>query len=607
MTLAGRTASRVLVVALSLFVLTSGVSDIVRLWHPIGWFGTLANSDFVVSHVAPGTPADRAGIRVGDRFDVPRLRPQERWHLFPANCLDTGIRLTVGIIRDDGEHFVTMTSVQEPMGAPERAALVVSVVTGLLFVLIGTFTILLRPSPVVWGFYLYCLGSAPFAYRYLDGTLKLPYSFIWLGAVLLVNAAALPGLLIFSLAILRDSVTGWRASLRRIALVSFVVLAGLLLTALTRNYLLGQPALALDNVYLDFRLAITITIAAVLFATYTRATGADRQRLRWMMVGIGIALFVPYIELFLGGLAASSPALFDAINVIRAAAPIGVAYAILKHRVINVSFFVSRTIVYAVITALLVSVFAFIDWLADKILAQSRLATILELLVAIGFGLWMNTLHQQVDGFVDNVLFRSRHLAERALKRLSAGLPHAASYRVVDEILAEETAKNLSLASTALFRRTSQKRFDRTSCVGWGKGTATALDDQDRLIIYLAGERESLRLSNIHWNQENFPTGPAEPTLAIPIFVRHELDAILILGAHITGEDLDAGEIRLLEECAVAASAAYDHLEADALRENIEELQHTLTSMRTTLQAHGLIGVSNVHLRNGPEPEAEFM
>ncbi len=580
--------TRAFVVALSLFVLISGLTDVVRLRHPIGWFGTLADSDFVVKQVAPGTPADRAGIRVGDRFDIPQLPPQERWYLFPQNCLDTGTTLTVGIIRGGREHFVTMTSVQEPMGLPQQAALVVSQVTGLLFVLIGTFTVLARPEPVVWGFYLYCLGSAPFFYRYLDGTLKLPYSFIWLAVIIVIGCAALPGLLVFSVSILREAVSGWRAALKWIAWASFIVLSALHLGALTRNYLLGQPALSLDTASRYLSLALSITTAAALFATYVGAEGADRQRLRWVVVGVWIALFAPYLKVSFGNLAASSPALFDAISVIRAAAPIAVAYAVLKHRVINVSFFVSRTIVYAAITAILVAAFALIDWFADRVLDQTKLAIVMEVLVAVGFGLSMNALHLQIDRFVNNVLFRSRRLAERALKRLTLGLPHAASYRVVDEILSEETAAMLGLASAALFRRTSPNRFERTASVGWSAGMAQQLDEADRLLVYLAGERESLSLSEAHRNAVNFPTGAAEPTLAIPVFVRHELEAVVVLGGHRTGEDFDADEIRLLENCAVAAGAAYDHLAADALRSYTDDLQRTIASMRTTLQAHGL-------------------
>lgn len=583
---------RAFVAALSLFVLISGLSDIVRLWHPIGWFGTIANSDFVVLQVAPGTPADRAGIRPGDHFDIPRLPPQERWYLFPQNCLDTGTTLTVGVIRDGRERFVTMTSVQEPMGISQQAALVMSQVTGLLFVLIGTFTVLARPSPVVWGFYLYCLGSAPFFYRYLDGTLKLPYSFIWLAVIVVIGCAALPGLLVFSVSILRESAGGWRPVLKWIAWTSFIVLTALALDHLTRNYLFGQPALSLDTASHYLRLALSITAAVALFATYVGAEGADRQRLRWVVIGVWAALFAPYLQGALENLAASSPALFDAISVIRAAAPIGVAYAVLKHRVINVSFFVSRTIVYAAITAILVAVFAFIDWFAERVLDQTKLAIVMEVLVAIGFGFSMNALHRQVDRFINNVLFRSRHLAERALKRLALGLPHAASYRVVDEILGEETAATLGLASAALFRRTSPNRFERTASVGWSAGTTQHLGEADRLLVYLAGEREPLSLAEAHQHFVNFPTGMAEPMLAIPVFVRHELAAVVVLGGHRTGEDFDADEIRLLENCAVAAGAAYDHLEADALRQYAGELQQTIESMRTTLQAHGLAASS---------------
>lgn len=581
--------SRLFAVTLSLFIFSSGLADAVRLWQPIGWFGTVANADFVIKGVAPRTPADLAGIRVGDRFDIQRLPPQKRWYLFPENCLTSGTTLTVGVIRNGRERFVTMTSVQEPMGVPQQTALVISQVAGLLFVLIGTFTVLARPSPVVWGFFVYCLGSAPFFYRYLDGTLKLPYSFIWLGAIITIASAALPGLLIFSASILDQSVTRWRTATKIIAWVAFAAIAGFNLSGLTRNYLLGQPALLLYKIGGDLKIVLSVAIAAILFTTYMREEGSNRQRLRWMNIGIGVALFSPYLGRLFPALAASSPALFDAISVIGAAAPIGVAYAILKHRVINVSFFVSRTIVYGALTAILVAAFAFIDWFADRVLDQSRLAVVFEVLVAVGFGFSMKALHHQVDRFVDNVLFRARHIAERCLKRITLGLPYAASYEVVDGILAEETAAILGLASAALFRRTSPGSFERTASIGWDSETARSLGEEDRLLIYLAGERQSLRLSDVHSANRNLPTGPAEPVLALPIYVRHELCAILVLGTHVTGEDLDVDEIRLLEQCAVAASAAYDHLEADALRRQTEELQRTIEAMRAALQSHGVV------------------
>ena len=375
-TVSKRTTGRtLLILAPSLYVFIGGLADISRLWQPIGWFGATADHDGVVTHVAAGSPADAAGIRAGDRFDVAALAPQQRWYLFPENCAPPGASLSVDVMRD------------------------------------------------------------------------------------------------------------------------------------------------------------------------------------------------------------------GVISVVGAAAPIGVAYAILKHRVVNVSFVVSRTIVYGTITAILIATFAFIDWLVGRVLDQSRLAVVAEVIAAIAIGFSLNGLHRQIDRFVDGLLFRSRHAAERTLTRFAAGLPHAASFELVDEMLAEETTAALGLTSAAVFRRTSEHCFDRMAAVGWEGATATRLTERDRLVLHLEGERQALKLADVRWNRTDLPAAPAEPALALPVFVRHQLEGIVVLGAHATGEDFDAYELRLLTNCAVAAGAAYDHLDADALRRRVEDLQRMLDSLRPSAGA----------------------
>lgn len=585
----GRSGLRtIVIVALSLFVLVSGTADLRRLTHPIGVFGTVADLDGVLTAVAPGSPASNAGIRPGDRFDIAALKPQQRWWLFPHNCAPSAASLTVGVIHNGIEREVTMISVPEPMQATVQAAIVVDVLAGIIFVLIGTFTVLLRPTAVVWAFYLFCLGSAPFPYREFDAALHVPLSCLWIAVILTIGAAGLPGLLIFSVRILQDSVSGWRLWVERGAWLAFAAVAVLYYCYVVRAYLLGLPVEWASAPMERIHIALRLAVVAVLIATYLRALGTDRQRIRWMFVGIGIALVTPYLQLLLSGLDITTPAFYDVIAVVGAVAPIGVAYAILKHRVVNVSFFVSRTIVYGTITAIVVAAFAFIDWLVGKVLDQSRLAIVAEVATAVGIGFWMNALHRQIDRLVDNVLFKSRHVAERALMRFAAGLPHAASFELADDMLADETAAALGLASAAVFRRTSPHRFERMSAVGWGAGTATCLDERDRLVLQLEGERQALRLSEIRWSRADVPAGSAEPALAIPILIRHELGAIVVLGPHKTGEDFDADELRLLSNCAVAAGAAYDHLDADALRRRVDELQHTVESLRTNLQTHGV-------------------
>ncbi|MFY9860316.1 MAG: hypothetical protein WAK80_07120, partial [Candidatus Cybelea sp.] len=61
-------------------------------------------------------------------------------------------------------------------------------------------------------------------------------------------------------------------------------------------------------------------------------------------------------------------------------------------------------------------------------------------------------------------------------------------------------------------------------------------------------------------------------TLAVPVTVRHELVSFTLYGAHANGAQLDPDEVVLLEELAREAARAYDHVEAERVRERYAQL-----------------------------------
>jgi hypothetical protein len=107
--------------------------------------------------------------------------------------------------------------------------------------------------------------------------------------------------------------------------------------------------------------------------------------------------------------------------------------------------------------------------------------------------------------------------------------------------------------------------------------------------VLYGSERGVIRLGELHWSRDDAPTGLARPALALPITVRHELEAIGFFGGHRGGEDFDPDELQWLNSLAAAAGAAYDHLAADALRQELERITRENESQRLTLERNGLL------------------
>jgi hypothetical protein len=102
------------------------------------------------------------------------------------------------------------------------------------------------------------------------------------------------------------------------------------------------------------------------------------------------------------------------------------------------------------------------------------------------------------------------------------------------------------------------------------------LDESDPLVAFLSVERETIDLEEIGWTAHGLPAGNARPVVAAPIGARSRLMAIAFYGAHQSGEALDPDERRMLLSLANAAAVAYDHLEAEALRQEVAALRTRL-------------------------------
>lgn len=585
------TARTIVVAALALAMLAIDSTDVKRLWQPVGIFGYGTNLDGVVTGVDPGSPAEKAGIRVGDRLDTAAMTVQQRWDLIQIAAVESaGLSRTFGVFHGAQRRTVTLVSAPEPMGAPEQSVVILGLLAAVIFIVVGAGVVLLRPDPATWGFFLYCIGYGPQQTAAFDQMLRAPWIVYEQYGLAALLAAGSAGIIVFSLRFLQDAVRGWRGWA---ALATPFIALGVFLSAAAQTaytYVAGLPAEWLTRPTVAFESAVAAIVVVALVDTFIHRSGGERQRIRWVVFGFAVALLSSLAVNIVQTEATNTPiALVTAIGLLAAIAPVAVAYAVVKHRVIDVNFVVSRTLVYGVLTTIFIAVFAFIDWFVGRVLDQTRWALVAEIGVAIGVGFWLNGLHARVDRFVDAVLFRRRHAAERRLARLVRGLPHATSPAFVDASLIDEPHDALDLTSAALFRRDAPGRYRRMASFEWADGTATSLAEGDPLILHLQAERGAIRLSELHWACEDAPEGPGRPALALPIVVRHELEAIVLYGAHRGGEDFDPDELQWLNSLAVAAGAAYDHLEADALRKQLDLITRENENQRIMLQQNGLL------------------
>ena len=190
-----------------------------------------------------------------------------------------------------------------------------------------------------------------------------------------------------------------------------------------------------SSAWLSTVAAVILPVLAVFWALFVlrqvlvwrQAGGERRQQLKWLMSGTAVAIVSVVLVVIVGNLDTSAgpagTAVVGIASIGIAALPVGMGVAILKYRLYEIDRIISRTLAYAIVTGLLVGVYAGLVLLATQVFRfHSTVAVAASTLVAAAL---FNPLRRWVQRIVDRRFNRTRYDADRMVAAFAGRLQDA--------------------------------------------------------------------------------------------------------------------------------------------------------------------------------------
>jgi len=207
-----------------------------------------------------------------------------------------------------------------------------------------------------------------------------------------------------------------------------------------------------QDVFLPVLLVSWLAAVAGQAASFRRSSGERRQQLKWMLAGaVGSVggLFLAFASSGTHGLLGTAVGLAGWVGLL--ALPVCIGVAVLKYRLFDIDRLVSRTLAYALLTGLLVGVYAGLVLLAIEVL---RLGSSVAVAVAtLAAAALFNPARVRVQRLVDRRFNRARYDADRMVAGFAASLQDAVDLDLVRAGLADTVRVALEPAHVSVWLR----------------------------------------------------------------------------------------------------------------------------------------------------------
>ena len=589
------TPSRLLLIGLTLWGLAMIVPDLLRVAEPLGSFGFFANNDGLI-YDANGpfddnasSPAWRAGIRIGDRLDLEKMRcglhEIEKCHgaLAALGGVDfelpgNAITLDLMAAEDRSARQVTLIAAQRPINFLVRAVNMLCQIAGILVIVAAAWLVWTRPSAMSWGFFLYVNWFNP-GQIYAFYAILAQWPLLLLvqdAASVLAQAAGYAGLLLFVLRVPNNKTElRWRPVERALPLVG---LALALVLLASYGSVFGYPTEMVTRLSILVGFVVDGAALAILLARRRTQTPEDYQRVRWVIWGCLIGL-----PSFLLAELASTTTIFDTrwgdftpsediiglLYLVNGVLCLFVFEALRRQRVVSVMIPLRRVTILGLCLSVPVLLLHHEVERMQEILRLPGWAWI-GLGAAAVFAL--TRLHEGAVHLADRYFNRA---VEQAEQRLGQAIRTAKTPAEIGRLLADETFSALKLASAASFRREGPVFARDGNGKGWEHGKAKTIKAEAPMLAPVC-DGKPFHLDDEDDKALDFPSGLGRPVLAVPAVNPVRCFAVSLYGPHESGTDLDANERGMLARLAADAAAMYAELENSDLRGEVARLERKL-------------------------------
>ena len=504
---------------------------------------------FIVQDITPSSPLYAAGVRKGDAVQLDHawdeLRMPEAGERFGLTRLDTGQKISI------------VLSPSTAAAANNNIVMTMALWSNISLFLVGIVVLWRCRRDMV----LYLLAMAMLAMA-----VAAPYKWpMPPPAYPVVHSLILPCFRLSPWLCLLFSMAYYSRNTRPLGRGEWVAV-GLMLAAQTvavvvetvislLNY--GLPMASFVFVALQV-LGVAATVR-VLVLGYLRSQPEFRDRYILILVALSLVLvgYVSYlfetVFNFFHIQRASATLILDYIAGF--AGPVLFGYAVLRHKVLDLGFAINRTLVYTVVSAILLIAFGLIEWASDKFipLGSREKNLVVDACVALGIFLTFHRLRDFVEAMVEKLLFRTWHEKEAQLKRFTREAQFVTRPDALMAAFVAALSRFGEGAQAALYLKGEDGDFARAEGVVTGAPAAIIADHP--ALVSLRSERKAMALD-----------GELGGGLIVPMLNRNEVTGVALLGSKPSGTVYRPDEIEALSHSTGQVGLDLHALEVERLQ-----------------------------------------
>lgn len=383
----------------------------------------------VIDDVREDAPAYRAGLRPGDVIDTAQMSPLETARLFAARA---GEPVRVAVRRGSALHSVVFS----PKPAPSANGLLNIAVPDLLILLYLVLSLLIafrgggRPQAgAIAGFIFWAAVNAALQQLVLTAPSASTSAFAVIAQDFTASLVYYNAFLLGAVFPARDTFAS-RLSMRMRILMPALIFAAMLYHIATTFYPVVNPVFGARQLsdMLPWGLIISgyACFWVVMIDALLHGDRSHRAQVLWITSSLIVGTLLECTRaVFYGFVPGQKPAWLGALLLLEVIGPLGAAYAVLRHKVVDLQFVISRATVFGAVSVVLVALFIALEWIAATLAEAAfghmsgRDSEFTGFAIAMIVGLSARNIHGAIERILNDAFFRKRKHNLEALRRFA--------------------------------------------------------------------------------------------------------------------------------------------------------------------------------------------